>query len=219
MSLSGAGTLLAFEDHQELFRYELLADGGPAYVQLRLNIGSGGASVRSFVAEVRERIAEDGPTDIIVDNRFNPGGDLTRTAAFALDLPFMIPERGKVYVLTSNATFSAGIYTSFYPKAAAPDRTVVVGERVGDRERFWAETGSPFTLSNSGYRLNYSLQLHDLESGCFDPSICHMTRHDPGWNIAVGSLEPDVEIEFDFDDFMAGRDPVLDYALAAAGGV
>ena len=74
---------------------------------------------------------------------------------------------GKVYVITGNGTFSAGIYTSFYPKAADPERTLIVGEPVGDRTRFWAETNSPFRLRDSGYHIGYALQLHDLAESLF----------------------------------------------------
>ncbi len=213
-TLHDAGTEmpLAMQEPDELFRYVHLEDQGIVYIQLRANIGSGGQSIREFAAQARARIESDRPTAIILDNRFNPGGDLTRTADFALDLPSLVPADGRVYVLTSNATFSAGIYTSFYPKAADPEKTVVLGERVGDRERFWAETGRPFILPETKYRLSYSLQMHDLGPGCPDPQVCHLSGRGR-WNIGVGSLDPDVQVPTTFEDYAAGRDPVMSYVL------
>ena len=124
----------------------------------------------------------------------------------------MVPDDGAIYVLTSNQTFSAGIYTSFYPKASDPDKTIVVGEHVGDRAIFWAETWTPFILPDAGWRIGFSLELHNL-GGCYDTDVCHLTLYDEHRNLAVETLDPDVEIGFTFADFVAGRDPVLDYVL------
>ncbi len=209
---------LALLDPDQAFRYVYLAHQDIVYIQLRSNFASGNQSARDFADEARTRIARDQPTSVILDNRFNPGGDLTRTADFALDLPSMVPSQGRIYVLTSNATFSAGIYTSFFPKAADPERTIVVGERVGDRERFWAESRSPFVLPDSGYRLSYSLQMHDLGEGCPTPQVCHLGGR-ARWDVALGSLNPDVVIPTTFADFAAGRDPVLEYVLKRHAGV
>ena len=60
-----------------------LEDEGIVYVQLRLNTESGGRSIREFAADARRRIEQDQPRAIVLANRFNPGGDLTRTASFA----------------------------------------------------------------------------------------------------------------------------------------
>ncbi len=203
---------LYLQQRDELFRYLLLEDGAIAYVQLRSNFGSGGESVSKFAGRVRKWLARDRPRSIILDNRQNPGGDLTRTAEFALDLPSLAASEGKVYVITDSATFSAGIYTSFYPKAADPERSVIVGEHVGDAPRFWAETGTPFRLPDSGYPIGYALQLHDIAEGC-RTDVCHMARHRSRWNLAVGSLEPDWPVPMSYADFKAARDPALERIL------
>jgi len=189
-----------------------LEDEGIVYVQLRLNTESGGRSIREFAADARRRIEQDQPRAIVLDNRFNPGGDLTRTASFARALPSLVPDDGMVYVMTSNATFSAGIYTSFFPKAVDAEKTLVIGERVGDRERFWAETGERFQLPQTGYGISYSLQMHDLGEGCPVPRVCHLAGR-ASMDIAVGSLDPDVEIPTTFADYAAGRDPLMEFVL------
>jgi len=204
---------LYFRDRGQRFRYVRL-DGEIAYIQLRANIGRPGDTLKDFTDRVRRQIEGDPPRAIILDNRQNGGGDLTRSADFALRLPGLVRDGGTVYVLTDHATFSAGIYTSFFPKIADPEHTVVVGEQVGDFTRFWAEAPGSVTLPDSGIRIGYATQMHDIGDGCHDPAICHMTRF-PQWNIAVGRLEPDVPVGTTFADFEAGGDPVLERVLRA----
>ena len=170
---------LALQDPGELYRYVHLEDEGIAYVQLRLNTASGGRSIREFTADARRRIEEDQPRAIVLDNRFNPGGDLTRTVDFAQALPSLVPEDGMVYVMTSNATFSAGIYRSSFPKAVDAQKTLVIGER----KRFWAESDSTFTLPQGvrGPRGQSRLWSRVLYSGSHD------SRRD-GWAWVLGGL-------------------------------
>ena len=213
---AGAAQPLALQDEEALFRYLLLDEGKTAYIQFRANIGSQPVPINTFVENTLEQLKADKPQTIILDNRFNGGGDLTRTADFGLTLPSLVPDNGKVLVLTGNGTFSAGIYNAFYPKAADPGKTVIIGQMVGDRTRFWAERGlRAYRLPQSGYVLNYSLQLHDIGAGCPDKEICHLANR-TRWNVAVGSLAPDVSVETTLADFMAGRDPVLEAALKLA---
>ncbi|MCP4600910.1 MAG: hypothetical protein GY847_10340 [Proteobacteria bacterium] len=207
---------LYLQQEEEVFRYALIEDGKIAYVQLRANIGSDDKTIEDFAAKTKKQLKSDRPHSIILDNRQNPGGDLTRTADFALELPSLASPDGKVYVLTSNGTFSAGLYTSFFPKAADSKRTIVVGEHVGDRPQFWSESGPEFVLRDSGYSIGYSLQMHDLANGCKEPKKCHMAIYPPKWNIAVGSLEPDWKVPTNFADYEAGLDKVLKRVLEDA---
>jgi len=204
---------LWLQEEDEPFRYVLLADGALAYVQLRGNRDSGGERIRDFAARTVERLQQDAPRSIVLDNRQNGGGDLTTTADFALELPSFVQPGGRVYVLTGNGTFSAGIYTSFFPKASDPENTLVVGELVGDRPEFWAEARGPFALPESGFGLGYALQRHDLLHGCTVLPECHMAQYPAHWNLVVASLAPDWEVPTTFADFAAGRDPVLERVL------
>ena len=201
---------LYLQSPDDVFRYELLRDGELAYIQLRANIGRGLNSIEAFVRATTRRLEEDMPLSIILDNRQNGGGDLTTTAHFGLSLPGLAYTEGEVYVLTSPATFSAGIYTSYFPKAKDAERTKIIGEPVGDRARFWAETSERFRLPESGYSIGHSLQLHDIEEGCFDRKLCHMMRYNSAWNISLGTMEVDWPVPTTFADFMAGRDPLME---------
>jgi hypothetical protein len=198
----------------EVFRYVLLEKHQVAYIQMRFNMDSNGEAINAFLTQTLENLERDRPHSIILDSRQNPGGDLTLAAEAALKLPQLAKPEGKVYVLTGPGTFSAGIYTSFFPKASDAQRTVVVGEHVGDRPQFWAESGPPFRLRDSQYFIGYSLQMHDLANGCSDPEKCHMAQWPKSWNIAVGTLVPDWPVPSTFADYKTGRDPVMERVLA-----
>jgi hypothetical protein len=205
---------VAFRDADQPFR-QLEIEPDIAYIQLRSNIDQSGVVLREWSQSALERLRQQRPRAIILDNRFNGGGDLNRAADLALELPSLVAGTGGVYVLVSNATFSAGIYTSYFPQSVDPDRTLVMGEHVGDRERFWAESRGPTTLPDSGIRIGQSLQMHDVAVGCDTPRVCHLAGRGR-INIAIGSLEPELRIPTTFADFRSGRDPVLEEALRRA---
>ena len=104
---------------------------------------------------------------------------------------------------------SAGIYASFYPKKADPAKTVIVGEHVGDRTRFWAESRGPSILPNTRWAIGRSLQKHDLGAGCMTPD-CHFGASGRDWlDIAIGSLEPDEPVATTFEQYRSGVDPLM----------
>lgn len=215
---AGTRSAWAFDDTEQIFRYRFLEAPGVAHVQFRANTDAGDVKIADFLRTLEQHLEADRPRHIVWDQRLNSGGDLTRTADFALQLHEYLPEEGHVYVLTSNATFSAGIYSAFLPEWANDGRTTVVGTRVGDRERFWAESDGPMTLPGSGWRIYYSLQLHDLGKGCFDLPICHIRHLDRSrWDVAVGSFDPDQRIPERSVDFLAGRDAVVEWVLSEIG--
>ena len=199
----------------KVFQFKRLA-GNVAYIQFRQNMSSQDEDIRAFMAGVSDELTAKPASNIILDNRQNIGGDLTQTASFGLALPGHLEAGGKIYSLTSNATFSAGIYNAMTPKAAAPDRTLVMGQVVGDRTAFWAERWMGFELPQTGWALNYSLQKHDIGEGCNDASVCHLAGRGP-INITVGTVEPDHIVPMMYADYIAGRDAVLEAALDMIG--
>lgn len=206
----------SLQEPDEPFRYRFLADRDAAHIQLRRNHSDERRSLPRWLRKARGWLRRDRPRHVILDNRHNGGGDLTITADFVVSLAERLPDDGVLYSLTSDATFSAGIYTAMLPRGVAPTRTVVIGGHVGDRERFWAETGPPALLPTTSWRLTYATQLHDLGAGCHDPAICHV--HTPRWNVRVGSFEPDLVVPTRAAEVFAGRDVQVERALAAIAG-
>lgn len=148
-------------------------------------------------------------SDAIVDLRYNPGGNMMNTLDFARALPRIIAPNGRIFVLTNNQTFSAAIVTTAWLKAFGGARTVIVGERLGDRERFWAES-EMLVLPYSQIPVFATQGYHDWGQGCTVVPDCWFNiAHD----VAVGSLDPDVKVAARFDDYLRGRDTILEAAL------
>ncbi|OCC02873.1 peptidase S41 [Labrys sp. WJW] len=164
-------------------------------------------------AIVRDEILAHKPKHVIVDLRLNNGGDFFNTILFAQALPRLLPEDGRIFVLVSRATFSAGIVTAAMIKGAGGGKVVFIGESMGDAGQFWAE-GRKMTLPHSKITVRYSDQFEDYEKGCTDTRNCYWAT------VAFGprgiSLAPDMAIDVAFADYAAGRDPVLAKALELA---
>lgn len=147
---------------------------------------------------------------VVLDLRFNGGGDYTQTLEFTKKLPDLLAKDGKLWLLSGNGTFSAAITILARAKYFAGDRAHIVGEKVGDRDQFWGETGKPFILRNSGLGVSYATGMHDWVHGCHD-GRCFWLNFIFG--VAAGDLTPEREVKWRFSDFIEGRDTVLDSVL------
>lgn len=150
------------------------------------------------------------PRHVVVDLRYNEGGNFLSIIPFVTELVRMTAPDGRIYVITGRATNSAAIAFAALLKGNAPDRTKFVGEHPSDAPTFWSEGGDIATPA--GIRLHYNDGYHDWAQGCrelarcFWPLVYHGT--------AIGSLAPDIPIAMSYADFAAGRDPALDAVLA-----
>jgi hypothetical protein len=194
---------------------EYIPELNAVYVQINVVIDEAeGPSLQAFLTSVIAELKEKPVRNAIVDLRFNPGGNGTLTTDFTTALPQALPEDGKIYVLTSGNTFSAAIITLARLKHFGSGRAEIVGEPIGDRERFWAEGGT-ITLPNSGLQIGYATAMHDWEHGCGLSEIldCHAVNYVIG--VPAGSLAPNLPVAPRFADYAAGRDTAL-LAIAAA---
>jgi hypothetical protein len=198
---------LAFHDGNEFFRVAPLLDGEVLYVQFRVNSNAGGQDIDAFQRRAVSLIQLHQPLDLVLDLRFDTGGDLLKTIEFMRTLPERVP--GHVYLLISRYTFSAGILSASVVKKSAADRVVLVGEPPGDRLRFWSEGGNA-CLPHAGFCLRYSTGLFDLQKGCTGEAGCYGDQFD----VNAGDLHPDIEAPFTADDYLAGRDRALDMVLS-----
>jgi hypothetical protein len=146
---------------------------------------------------------------IVLDVRFDRGGDYPAVYAALRHLPRRLADDGRLLVLTDNSTFSAAIIVAALAKHFAPGRTTIVGEPAGDRLAFWAEGGA-FELPNAKLRVTTSTGYHDWARGCrelrcFWPNFWY--------DVGVGSVDPDVRAAWRFADYRRGVDTVLARAL------
>ncbi|EJN05382.1 hypothetical protein PMI41_01170 [Phyllobacterium sp. YR531] len=168
---------------------------------------------QKFAGIFRQSLLPSIPKTIVIDLRLNSGGDFFNTILFSQSLPRLVTPKGRILVLVSRATFSAGISTAAMLKGASQGNVTLIGETMGDSGQFWSE-GETIPLPISKIGVEYSNQFEDYENGCTDPATCFWAV------VAFGprniSLTPEEKIDVTFADYAAGRDPVLEKALSLA---
>ena len=197
----------------EVFVRERLAKAQGFYIQLKINANYQTNSIGSFLDAAMAEIREVRPRFIVVDFRFNTGGDFTTTGSAMKELPALLPRDGRIYVITNGTTFSAAITSVNVLKQVGGDNTIIVGEPVGDKQRFWAE-GAELCLPNSKICTAYARGLHDYARGCDGEPRCYETVVPAAVPLRVTSLNPDIPVRFTFADYANRRDAALDAILA-----
>lgn len=150
------------------------------------------------------------PTDVIVDVRYNEGGNFLSIMNLVDGLTRMTPPNGRIYVITGRGTNSAAIVLAALLKGRASERTKFVGEHPSDLAHFWSE-GDDVTTP-AGLSLHYTDGFHDWGEGCTELARCYWPVVFHG--VAIGDLEPDISVDMTYAQFAAGADPALDAALA-----
>jgi hypothetical protein len=142
---------------------------------------------------------------IVVDMRFNTGGNLDIAKPFMEHLAALAKERKmKVYVITGRATFSAGIFHAMQLRQYA--NAVLVGEHMGDELDFWSEGGNAVT-PNSRLSLHYADRFHSYSS-IKHPELSQylVTSSD----LSITNAGPDILVNMSARDYFSGRDPALE---------
>ncbi|WLR95346.1 peptidase S41 [Shinella zoogloeoides] len=169
--------------------------------------------VEKFGSIIQNMILPSRPKHVLVDLRLNNGGDFFNSILFTQALPRLLPRDGRIFVLVSRATFSAGIVTAAMLKGNGRERVTFIGEPMGDGGQFWAE-GGKITLPHSKVVVRYSTEFEDYETGCTDFRLCYWAT------VAFGprgiSISPDIMIDLTFAEYAEGRDPVLEKAVELA---
>jgi hypothetical protein len=187
------------------------ADLDAFHFQLRINKSFYDQRIEKFFADTRATLKQARPQHVIVDLRLDGGGDLNTTRDFLQALPSLVP--GRIFVLTSGRTFSAGIASAGYLKQAAPSRVTIIGEPIGDHLEFWAEGGLIALPASKAYVLP-ATERHNYITGCPEKDCHNSIRDEP---IRVTSLEPDIAAPLTYADYRAGRDPALEAVRKALG--
>ena len=182
---------------------EYLETPSIVYVQYNRAQEMASDSMSDFIRRVGRMFDEHQVKGFIVDVRFNTGGDagvgtpLVETFAPRLHVP--------VVVLTSRATFSAGITHTVQWKQFA--NASIVGEPTGDGLDLWSEGGN-LLLPNSGLTVHYANGFHNYSQKDYPANKPYFL------DLNVASIAPDLLVEPTWADYSAGRDPVLAAAIA-----
>jgi hypothetical protein len=165
-----------------------------------------------FLGIIMSEVVPNRPRSVVVDLRLNSGGNFGSVLLFAQALPRLLGRGGRVIVLVGPSTFSAAIVAVALLKDAGGPSVRILGTKMGDNERFWAE-GSRVALPHSGLRIKPSAGFQDWARGGSDPDKYFWANVVWGPKKRI-SLRPDVVVEPTFAEYASGRDPVLDKALA-----
>lgn len=185
---------------------------GGLYIRSNYLMESRENPIKKMLLEPLKNAPSAGYDFIVVDLRWNPGGDFGNAVPFSRDAKSVLSDDGKIYVITGPSTFSAAIVFSALLKQSAPEKVLIVGEAMGDRPQFWSERGRAFTLPNSGYWINYATAYHDWEKGC---AKTHEFCFPPNkkYNQDIEHLALDQLIELSYAKYAAGQDVVMEWII------
>lgn len=168
-----------------------------------------GESLNDFGKRVLGELNSLPAGKIVVDVRFNTGGDLSIGRPFINQLgEFAKAHRIKLYVITGRATFSAGIYHAMQLRQFAD--AVIVGEPIGDILEIWSEGGNLLT-PNSKLSLHFADRLHSY-SPLVRPEFAQYLVKDT--DLSIANPGPDIPTKMTVRDYFAGRDAALSVIAA-----
>jgi hypothetical protein len=178
--------------------------GGTLYVQFFRAQDGQGERVRDFGNRVLAEIAASRPRRLVIDVRFNTGGNLQLAQPFftALAQSPITQQRRRFFMISGINTFSAGISPMAHMRQDA--EVTIVGEGPGDELDYWSEGGN-VPLPYSGILMHFADRMHTYSRVSYDlaPELRDL-------NFEVDSVEPDVHTRLRWADYIAGRDPSLE---------
>jgi len=207
ISFEGNAKPLYLAAATEQFQAIDIPDMGAFYVQFWTNSDVGDQSIAKFCQGALKAYRASDAKTLIVDHRFNGGGNYQKTAKCMEGFSKTAKKGGRLYIINGGATFSAGLYSAAIVKHYGGEKAYFVGEDVGGRVASWAEDNL-LVLPNSGIEIKFSTGFHNLRDGCTDWSICEWSSI--GHPLRTESFEPDIPAPLTFADYASGRDPALE---------
>ncbi len=187
-----------WNERKDAFWFEYLEETATLYVQFNQCVRESRLeTIDRFVERLGEWVSSNEFERCVIDIRKNDGGDgdvSLRLANLAIGND-KLDRPGRLFVLTSRKTFSAAVM--FLSLLECQTSAVIVGEPTGQGPFFSAHP-RPVTLPNSRIEINVSR---------------YYNRCAP-INDGRNSIEPDVAVAYTYEDYLAGRDPMMEAALA-----
>jgi hypothetical protein len=169
------------------------AGGDSTIVYLAFSSYPGYFAFRRQARALFRHLDAHGAERLVIDLRSNSGGDFNKVRR--LLIPGLrsrpaVSAPGRLYVLTGPVTFSAAMTNAIDLRRELG--AILVGEPTGARPNQYQESGG-FTLPNSGLRVTVATRYYRFQE-----------EDTPG-------VLPDHHIAPGWDDWVAGRDPVLEW--------
>jgi hypothetical protein len=205
------GLPVYLQEPDRLFLLRPLPEHRAVYLRLNGSVNDDNETLAAFTRRVLAEVSQSEPANIIVDFRYNRGGDYTMVLPLVEGLARALSENGRLYLIVGPNTFSAGLLAGSQFKRFLGDRLVVVGEEVGDRLRFRGE-GVMVILPATNIEAYLATAWDDVASDCGWFGDCwppnkFLLR-------GVGSLDPDIHVANTWESYREGRDLVVEAAFA-----
>jgi tetratricopeptide (TPR) repeat protein len=182
-------------DSAKPYWHERDADG-LVYAQINLLRDAGGQSFADFATELLKQVPNDDTARLVLDLRFNRGGDgdLIWPMIYGLIRHDAVNRPGRLFVITGRRTFSAA--QMFANALEKHTRAIFVGEPTGSSPNHYGEVGQ-IKLAGTGLTAIYSQYYYQ-----------HHPADRRPW------IPPHLYAPLRFEDLAAGRDPAM-AAIAA----
>jgi len=180
---------------QAPYWYEFLPEAQALYTQYKKCADAPGHPFASFARKLFALADSNAVQRVIVDLRYNGGGDSRVIGPLVSGLKSRpaLNGKGHLYVLIGPGTFSSAVLAAIQLRNEAG--ATLVGQPTGGKPNCYGE--SPyFRLPNSQMEVHYCTKNFRLIPNADPPS-----------------LDPDIRVALSLKDFLAGRDPVLEAAL------
>ncbi len=184
---------------KEAFWTETLSRPAALYIGYRVvdSVSADGTTISDLADLVRTTAETEPATRVVVDLRRNGGGNNRTYFPFLDALRDAAATPGSVRLITGRATFSAaGNFVTELKVGPGGDGVRLVGEPPGGGLDMYGDV-RVVTLPSSQLVVLVSSRYHEKAPG--DDRL---------------QIEPDVPVELTWADYAAGRDPVLEAALA-----
>ena len=173
------------------------------YIQINRAEPMEAETIEDFSARVLAEYRRDPGRALIIDLRFNTGGNGSVLEDLMQELERESRGHSR-FVVTGRATFSAGIMLAARWQKAG--EVTIVGEPVGDAIDYWAEGGN-IILPNSRITAHFANGAHSYSpAGCPENAYC--------LDLDIPDLDPDWPVETTWSQYLAGQDPALEAILS-----
>ncbi|HET7461096.1 MAG TPA: hypothetical protein VFJ82_07600 [Longimicrobium sp.] len=191
--------------HPYWLRY--LAGDRTLYIQHNRAVQMESEPMAAFTERVMGLLSSQPVEKVVVDERFNTGGNLEIAQPFMRRLADVARKRKlELYVITGRATFSAGLTPVAQLREWA--RAAIVGEPAGESlDDFWAEGGN-LRMPNSKLTLHFADRVHSYALRKAHPRSPYTALE-----LHADRVTPTVRVGMTSRDYFAGRDPALEAIL------
>jgi tetratricopeptide (TPR) repeat protein len=195
--LASAPVPLSRQHENKHYWFDYLPEHHAVYFQFNLVINDEGETLAAFAPRLAAALEQPGVERLVIDLRNNTGGDNTLLRPLLVALyRSKVNRRGGIYAITGPTTFSAA--QNFVNRLGNYAEVIYLGEPTAENVNFYGDAAS-ITLPHSHLQMGVS----------------HLWWQDEDPRDQRTATFPEIALETTFTNYVAGEDPVLQYALTA----